>query len=193
MRAWGQGRGGAEGRLVAARRGVEALKSETRNPKTECALLARADCVADADGAGADYFGEDTLAAVQHQGAQALTNGIHLRAGVARGVEAQNGTADFDLTTHEGDQVDARGLDVGADGARGDGREAERDGVFGNLFAFNQGHLPAGRLAGVAAEAAEIAGVPLTALACDKFDGLDGLQGCAGLRGVQVERGDMAG
>ena len=35
--------------------------------------------------------------------------------------------------------------------------QAEGGGVFGDLFALDQGHLPAGRLAGVAAQSAEIA------------------------------------
>ena len=44
--------------------------------------------VADADGARADDFGEDALAVVHHQSAQALANGIHLGARVARGIES---------------------------------------------------------------------------------------------------------
>jgi len=84
---WGEGRGrieGGRGRCEAAWRGTRRPKSEGpkegRNPKGEdqsqedtqvaeegSRLRAGPDGVADADGAGADYFGEDALAVVHHQ------------------------------------------------------------------------------------------------------------------------------
>ena len=66
-----------------------------------------------------------------------MTDGIHLGARVAWGMEKQNGGADFNFVAQERDEVNARSLDVGADSARGDGGEAEGDGMLGNLFTLD--------------------------------------------------------
>ena len=102
----------------------------------------------------------------------------------------------FDLTAQERDEVDARGLNVGPDCARGNGGQAEGGGVLGNLFTFDQGHLPAGRLAGVAAEPAEIAAVALDAAARDSSTAstaCSGVPGSAGCKCSEATRPGRAG
>src|SRR3974390_2870921 len=68
----------------------------------------RADGITNANRAGANNLGQDTLAAIQHEGAQALADGIHLGAGVARGVKEQHGIADLHFAAQERNEVDAR-------------------------------------------------------------------------------------
>jgi len=92
------------------------------------------DGISNANRAGADHLGEHTLAAVHHQSAQALADGIHLGAWVARGMKEQHGTADFDFAAQKRDEVDARSLNVGTDRARGDGWQTEGRGMFGDLL-----------------------------------------------------------
>jgi hypothetical protein len=59
--------------------------------------------------------------------------------------------------------------------------------VFGDLFAFDQGDLPAARLAGAAADFAEITRFAADALACDDFDFADGLQWGTGFGRVKMQ------
>ena len=93
--------------------------------------------VTNPNGTGADNLCKHTLAAVHHQSAQALADGIHLGAGIAWRVELQDGSADFNLLAEQRYEVDACGLDVGADCACWNGGEAEGGGVFGDLLALD--------------------------------------------------------
>jgi hypothetical protein len=85
----------------------------------------------------------NALTAVFHQCAQARGESVHLMAGRAGFDEKENGFADLDLLADEGDEVDARGFDVGADLA-GIEMSAEGGGVLGNNFALDERDLAFG-------------------------------------------------
>src|SRR3954463_13263917 len=57
---------------------------------------------------------DDALAAVFHEGAKAGSERVHFVAGSAGFDEEEDGFADLDLLADERDEVDAGGLDVGA-------------------------------------------------------------------------------
>jgi hypothetical protein len=113
--------------------------------------------ITDADPTGADDLSEDALTLVHHPGAQSLANGVHLSARVARGIHTQDRFSNLNLTAKQGNQVDARSLDVRPHCARGDGGQAESRGVFRDLLTLDQAYLPSGRLAGLTTQPSEIA------------------------------------
>jgi len=152
--------------------------------------LARGDGVAHADGAGADHLGQHTLAMAEHALAQALADGIHLGARLARGADEQDRAADLELVSDKANQVDALGLDVRTGGAGRNAGQAQRGGVFGQLLPFDQADLPGRGLAGFAAEPPEVTRIAGEALGLDRLDRLDGTQRSAGLGEVQMQRYD---
>jgi hypothetical protein len=152
----------------------------------------RVNGIADADEAGLDDFGEDALALVFHQIAQADADGVHFGAGGARFVEVEDRAANGDAPAEESEQVYAESFDVGADGAGRNDLKAKGDGVFGNFLAGDEGDLAAVGFVR-AARPAKVAGVADDAFARDEFDGFGRKERRAGLGRVQMQGGNTTG
>ncbi len=103
--------------------------------------VAGVDGVIDGYEAGLDDFGEDALAAIFHQVAQALADGVHFVAGRAGFVEMKDCGADHHSLADQFDEIEAEGFDVGAHCTGRNGFEAEGGGVFTYLFTLDQSDL----------------------------------------------------
>jgi hypothetical protein len=139
--------------------------------------------------AGFDDLGEDALFAVVHEGAKAGGDVVHFCAGIAGFSDEDDGGANADAAAGERDEVDVFGFDVGTNEAFANGWEPEDGGVFGDLFAFNEGELAFGRFA-VARLASEVAFVLHDPLPCDEVEFRNGNHWFTGDRRMNVERED---
>jgi hypothetical protein len=61
--------------------------------------------IPDANFAGTDDLGQNTLAVVEHKFPKTLADRIHFFARITRRVEQQDGVADFDLAADESNEV----------------------------------------------------------------------------------------
>ena len=82
------------------------------------------------------------MALVLHLLAQALADGIHLRARIAVSVEQQNRFADFNFATDERHEVEAEGFDVRTHRAGRDRLQSKSGSVFSDLFRKNSKASP---------------------------------------------------
>src|ERR1039458_8107317 len=89
-------------------------------------------------------------------------------------------------------QVDAGRLNVRPDCAWRDGGQAEGGGVLGDLLTLDQGYLPAGGLAGAAAQPAKEARVACDTVAFEYLDALNRFQKPPELYPLARQRGHVA-
>ncbi len=147
------------------------------------------DGITDADCAGANDACQHALLTVFHQLTEPSANAVHFLAGITRLREAEDSAANLNRLAGQGHQLDSERLNVGADRARWDGGDAEQARVLGNLFAFDQTHLPRGGLA-TQAPATEIAWLSSNAHFLDYFDRGHGYQWFADDDGMEVQGSD---
>ena len=102
----------------------------------------RANTIAHPNVSPPQNLGEHALAIIFHQGTQSLADGVHFATGIPRHGDEQKRFSNFDLPSDQRHEVDAAGLDVGADQSRSNDGSSERARMFMDFFPFDEADLP---------------------------------------------------